>query len=190
VRGAWWTLFLASLPVAAAAWLLAGLLVLNAVSPARWPFIASFEVRNATAEDLRLTPVGLWSPRDKAVLRQYALAVPAIPAFRSVDIPVAAGETVTIRFDVDDIQLSELVWRRADGSLRVQVVDPEAGASCCDLPRQGLFVLGSVEGLPRPDPRAEQAMAEYPSMWLFLAPLPLVLLPRWLWRLGPGAARA
>jgi len=113
-------------------------------------------VRNTTTEPLWVTPIARLHS-ETLVPPMFSGPVPLIPAEQTTDLPVAPGESLPVHYDWDDCNLEQLLLRRADGGLRAQLLDPDAGGGCCYPARSDAYVVGDVEALPLPEPRALDA---------------------------------
>jgi hypothetical protein len=114
---------------------------------------ASFTVRNDLAEPALVTPlagVRLESGEHRwKVLPRLALPFLAAPAYPRARIPVAPGETLTLRANFDDGSLAVLAVETASAPDRAMLVDREAAAGgCCYPPRNRALVLNRDAVVP------------------------------------------
>ena len=96
---------------------LACLFAFSMVNPMALAFLTSFEVVNSTHEDLVITPIGARGPDG----RRGALPISSssqlyVMSSQSGEFPLPAGSTLLLTYDWDDVQFSEIVCRRPDGS--------------------------------------------------------------------------
>lgn len=80
-------------------------------------FLTSFEVVNSTHEDLVITPIGARGPDGRRgtlpISRSSQLNV---MSSQRGEFSLPAGSTLSLTYDWDDVQFSEIVCRRHDGS--------------------------------------------------------------------------
>src|SRR5690348_3526721 len=101
------------------------LLLFNAVNPMQLMFVTGFTVQNRTGGTLSVTPIGTVGPDGhRRPLPLMRWQIPAVPASRNGRLPVQSGKTITLYYDWDDINFSELVIEAEDGELRQLVVNP------------------------------------------------------------------
>lgn len=164
------------------------LFLLNVVNPMQMVFVTAFTVENRTAATIYVTPVGTVGP--DGWRRPLPLAVwqaPWVPASQRGRIPIGSGETITLYYDWDDINFSELVVETEGGTLRQLIVNPNPTANQYTIPRVTDFVIDDVAQLGPVDLRVQEAYdaAQRPiPFWLILtstaAPaVTFVLLRRW-----------
>ena len=119
---------------------LPALFLLNASNP----FITGFTVENRTAATVYVTPVGtgeLDSRRHPLPLVVWK--APSMPSSQQGQFVVRSGETITLYYDWDDINLSELVVESEDGTLRQLAINARPPANP-ELVIDDLDRLGSV----------------------------------------------
>ena len=107
---------------------------------------ASFTVRNDLPEPALVTPlagVRFASGEHRwKVLPRLALPFLAAPAYPRARIPVAPGETITLRANFDDASLAVLAVETASAPDRAMLVDRAAAAGgCCYPPRNRAIVV-------------------------------------------------
>ncbi|WP_435011514.1 hypothetical protein P12x_002827 [Tundrisphaera lichenicola] len=151
------------------AWLLRVLLVINVpflmisvLIPAgmafSMAFVVDFAVENRTAEPIVVTPVGTVGQDGS----RYALPVksrfaPFLPAKQAGGFRLASGECITIRYDMDDINFSE-IFVEATGGRRFQLVtDRTPTENQYHGPRQRRFTIDDLSRLEEARPEVEQA---------------------------------
>jgi hypothetical protein len=119
-------------------------------NPMGWSFQTSFVVENAGKEPIRVTPVGVGeSSGARHPLPRSYVAVPTVHAAKAGDIEIAPGEAVTIHYDWDDINFSELAVTDASGAWRQITVLPNASsAPCCRQPAVTHIAVPPVAELP------------------------------------------
>lgn len=89
----------------------------SVVNPMGMAFLTSFDVVNSTHEDLVITPIGARGPEG----RRGTLPISSSSRFYLMssqrgEFPLPAGSTLSLTYDWDDVQFSEIVCRRPDGS--------------------------------------------------------------------------
>lgn len=171
------------------------LVLFNAVNPMQLAFITGFTVENRTAATIHVTPIGTVGPAgDRHPLPLAVWKAPWVPASRLGRFPVRSGETITLYYDWDDINFSELVVEADEGEPRQLVVNPEPTANQYTVPRVTDFVIDDVGRLGAVDPRVREAhaAAQQPVRWwpILLATgapaVTFVVLRRWYRRLTAG----
>ena len=115
-------------------------------------FSGSFSVRNELSETALVTPLaGVRYANGEhrwKVLPRLAPFV-AVPAYPRARIPVAPGETVTLRVNFDDASLAVLAVETASAPNRAMLVDREAAAgACCFPPRNPVVALTNESVVP------------------------------------------
>lgn len=152
--------------------------VFNALNPMQRAFVTSIHVTNATDEPLRVTPIG--ASGRQAVRSSLPIYVSASPAWRSNQrggFAVAPGDTITLQYDWDDINLAEIVVQRTDGSIAQLVADPAPQQNRYRQPNPNRFTISDFSALHPvpPDIRtgfdaAQRSFSMEPWLVLFLLP--------------------
>jgi hypothetical protein len=133
----------------------------NAVNPMQLAFITDFTVENRTAKTIFVTPIGTVGPQgDRHSLPLTRWKAPWYPASQHADIPISAGEKVTLFYDSDDINFSELVVATEDGTVRQLVVNPAPTARQYVIPDVTDFVIDDVNRLDAVGPTVQAACHE------------------------------
>jgi hypothetical protein len=84
------------------------------------PFLTSFEVVNSTHEDLVITPIGARGPEGRrGTLPISSSSRLYVMGSQRGKFPLPAGSALSLAYDWDDVQFSEIVCRRRDGSYLV-----------------------------------------------------------------------
>jgi len=124
--------------------LLPGLLLLNSVNPMLHVFLVDFTVESRLDEEVRITPVGAIGSGERRPLPQYVYVGEdcAFPSLGGPSRPVAPGESITITYDWDDIQFSEILVTAEDWE-RMLVVDPIPSKRMFSPPARTHFVIRS-----------------------------------------------
>lgn len=142
-------------------------------------FIAGFVIQNDTDQPLDVTPVGTVGPQGRrSPLPVQCCRFPTFPAWQRGGFRLAPGESISILYDMDDINFSEIVVREADGISRQLVVNPNPTTNQYHAPSQRRFVIRDLTSLgPVPGPvLAASNVARLPTNgpWIMLG---LILLP-------------
>ena len=120
----------------------------SAVNPMGVTFLTSFEVVNSTAENLIITPIGARGKEGtRGTLPISRSSRLYILSSQRRDFSLPAGSTLSLTYDWDDVQFSEILCRRADGS---HVVLPTG--------------LHPTEGQYRPPPTLRFEIADLASL--------------------------
>jgi len=151
------------------------------LNPMTTAFVTDIHVTNGLQEPITVTPVGtVGAEGRRAPLPVYCSRFPAIPSRRAGGFAVEPGQTRTILYDWDDINLSEIVIGLADGTSRQLPVDPEPTKNQHRQPTTNRFVIDSMtelEVVPA-NVALAAAQAQQPGRtWLILLPLLLPWLP-------------
>ena len=142
-------------------------------------FLADVVVENASSELLRVTPIG--TVDKEGTRRQLPIydKDDRIPAWQTANLRLRPGESITITYDWDDINFSEIAVRRPTGEYRMMVVNPTPTEGCCAPPATDRLRVPPFSDLVAIDPRV-QAAAERGSanrvFWLVLVGGPTSLL--------------
>jgi len=124
-------------------------------------FVADLTVENRTAETVWITPIGAVGDEGVRVPLPIMLArIPlALPAFQHGDFRLLPGEVVTISYDFDDVNFSEVVIRDAQGRWTQVVADPHPTANRYHAPLQKPFVLSDFSQRHEPTKETREAVA-------------------------------
>ncbi|MGI5817834.1 MAG: hypothetical protein ACOX9R_07020 [Armatimonadota bacterium] len=130
-------------------------------------WVVEFSLSSAASEPVEVTPIGRWDvtglvgalpqpPESRYALRR--------PAGDPGTVALAPGETVTIRFDYDDISFTHLLVRTPDGRVLLQPVTHETQRrlrntytvrpldELSEAPRELLSILGGAKVEYTPEP--------------------------------------
>lgn len=123
----------------------------DAVNPMLLGFLVETTVNNSSGSDVQLTPVGIWEDgRSWGILPQYlGMDPPAIHQLPWLDrrLSVAAGQSVTIVYDWDDINIAGFVLETEGGPTRFLEVNPDAHVGCCAPPRRE-YTIPALTSIP------------------------------------------
>ncbi|GMU24605.1 MAG: hypothetical protein AMXMBFR13_46790 [Phycisphaerae bacterium] len=163
-------------------------------------FITDFTVENRTGQTITVTPVGTAGEQGwKRPLPTVMLPFPALATLRAGGYPLENGQSVRIRYDMDDINFSEIVVEDAQGRQFQLITDPNPTQNQYHPPRQREFTISDLTQLDPVEPRVAQAAkaAQGPQSGailldlLMLAPWPAYyLICRWQRKMGSGKSPA
>jgi hypothetical protein len=171
LRHAVYALYLVTLPFSCF-----GLLgACNSANPMLHLFLVDFEVENRSGEEITVTPLGVAGPAgSRFPLPIYTQARLAFPAVRTGGFRLAPGEVLRVRFDWDDINLSELVVSARDGTTRVLIADPAPESNQYHPPLRDRFVVPPLSTLRAPSPELLRVAAA--ARYDFTTPLMPVMV--------------
>lgn len=134
-------------------------------------FVADFTVvnqtgENGTGETIRITPVGtVGKLGDRSPLPIYRWTLPQIPAVMRGGFTLSPGDAITLMYDMDDINFSEIVVETATGPPRQLIVDPRPTEHQYHRPSRDQFVIDDLAALdPVPPPVLAAARRAQKSM--------------------------
>jgi hypothetical protein len=111
-------------------------------------FVVEFVIHNSADRPVEVTPVGTAGQQGKRrALPVMIWRFPAFPATQRGGFRLAPGESVSILYDWDDINFSEIVVRDADGVFRQLVVNPNPTTNQYHPPDQRRFVIDDAAAL-------------------------------------------
>jgi len=162
--------------------------LLDPVNPMRQAFIIEFTVENRSESNVYVTPIGTVGPEGHRRPLPMELGKAAwAPASQRGRFPVRRGETITLYYDWDDINFSELVVETENGELRQLVVNPEPTLNQYIVPKVTDFVIDDLSRLEAVDHdvREAHAAAQQPaSRWpigVWTGVPALTFLALWWW---------
>lgn len=137
-------------------------------------FVVPLTIRNDTHQLIFVTPIGTTETRQlKTGLPIVLTAYVPIPAGRMGAFPLPPGESVTVKYDMDDVNFSEIVVEGPDGVWRQLVTDPNPPVGYCYPPSEDLYSIDDLSGLEPVPPAvqfaADQAIQARHGTWAFLA---------------------
>lgn len=93
------------------------LVACSVVNPMAMGFLTSFEVVNSTKEDLVVTPIGSRGPEGRRGTLPIASSSGLyIMSSQRSEFVLSASSTLRLTYDWDDVQFTEILFRRPDGS--------------------------------------------------------------------------
>jgi hypothetical protein len=126
--------------------------------PMGMAFVTGFTVENRTGEIVSITPVGTLDEEGKRgplPVKLYA-GVP-LPAWNSGARRLADGESITIYYDWDDINFSEILVENAQGQQRQFIIDPNPTSDQFHMPSKSHFVIDDFPNLQVASPAVQTA---------------------------------
>lgn len=115
----------------------------------------SFSVRNATAETIEFTPVAAWHPDWRRAPVPLVISDNILlPAWQYGRFALGPGESITLRYDWDNCQLSEIVVYAGAGRPRVLTTRAELGGLPVVAEVNGAYQVSNVDELPEVRPPA------------------------------------
>jgi len=165
-------------PLAFSGMLLFGLLTTTA-------FVGDITIENRSAEEIAVTPLGAIRGSEQPDAR-YGLPIVVaelfpFPSARNGDYRLAPGESVTILYDWDDIQFTDVVVENTRGDAFQLVVGSLAQGLAYTRPDQDCYVIEDLSRLPPASATAREAAAKAkPSGIGVVLILAAVLVVPWL----------
>lgn len=101
-------------------WAVTLVFLLNSCNPFARMFLQEYSIRNATDQELLVTPLASLDTApsdstDRSLLPLYATRVLLIPAIRRSRFAVGPGETLSLTYDADGLRPTEVVVETPDG---------------------------------------------------------------------------
>ena len=171
------------------------LFLVNTVNPMQLAFITSFSVENQSGEPIVFTPVGTYGREGKkSLLPLFTSEDPAIPSLKDRAFGLGPGQSATILYDWDDINLSEIAVRTRDGRYYQLAVDPRPTERQYHEPEKDRFAIPPIGNLDRIEPEVLAAVrgpTQLQRMYFMialgiLAPVALACL-LYIWKKGKRA---
>lgn len=138
--------------------------LLNLANPMLLAFITPVTVENRLQEEIRITPIGVYGKEGRrAVLPQYAAwdSVPVVFPCHGRNLRIPPGGAITIHYDWDDINFSEILVRTAQWE-KVLIVDLNPTSNRYHPPEQTVFVVDDVEKL---QPASDNVLSAAGAFW-------------------------
>ena len=168
---------------------LSGLLTVAILAP--FAFMVSFTIENQTNEPLLVTPIGTVGKSGGRHLLPVLMANSVnFPAKQSSRFRLAPGESVSISYDMDDINFSEIVVENEHSEARQMVTDPSPTQRQYHGPAQQSFAIDDWNKLaplsdavrlvslePRPYQLGCRFLVLIVSPWILLALLKVISSP-------------
>lgn len=125
---------------------------LRAVNPMQMAFLADFEIINDSGRDVRVTPIGMWQGSGRySSLPRYRDSYPPVLPCQSHVVPVAAGRSVRITYDWDDINFRHILVRTSSGGVFMLDTDNKGTLGSCyaaEKERYRIPPLGDLRRAP------------------------------------------
>ncbi|MBL7214131.1 MAG: hypothetical protein ISS71_00470 [Phycisphaerae bacterium] len=160
------------------------LLLLNSVNPMQWAFLTRFKVENRSGQDIRITPIGTRGDEGrKGRLPVYMIPLPALPSFRSGHYHLKNDQSITIWYDWDDVNFSEIAVRAKDGSYYEFIVDPNPLQNQYHPPTSKYFVIPNLKTLSIARPQIVDVVERPDRMGIYYVVLLAGIIIFWkFWR--------
>jgi hypothetical protein len=161
------------------------LMIINSINPMQVSFLTEFIVENRTGQDIEFTPIGTFGKDgNKSHLPVYKSLNRASIASKIGGYHLGPGESKTIVYDWDDINLSEIAIRTKDGRFYQLVVDSNPTDRQYHPPETNRFVITPVAELEDIAPNVFKATNSRRGIWHYpMVKLLSIALPFILWRL-------
>lgn len=144
-------------------------------------FTASFTIENRTDAVLVATPVGAAGPEgDRLPLPVVLSEWLPLPAFRAGDYRLLPKKSVTIYYDMDDINLSEILVETERGRALELVTDPKPTANQYHGPLQSRYIIDDLSQLEPASLPIQVAAHAAGSQWAVAGVMYSLLLGPWL----------
>lgn len=144
-------------------------------------FIADFTIENRTAQTISVTPVGTVGREGaKSPLPTVMFKSPPLSALRAGGFRLAPGKSVTVLYDWDDINFSEIVVEDGQGQQYQLVVNPMPTTNQYHAPRQRQFVIDDLTRLAQVDPDVSAAARRAQGYQSGAIYMNLLLIGPWL----------
>lgn len=142
-------------------------------------FVTDFTVENHTGGNIAVTPVGtIGKEGRKAPLPVKMLLV--LPAIHAGGFRLGPGEAITIRYDMDDINFSEIVVDDDKGQHLQLITDPNPTTKQYHRPLQRLYVIDDLAQLNVVTPAVARAAQASHGQWSLAAWEMSILFGPWL----------
>jgi hypothetical protein len=128
---------------------LLGFVLALGFNPMRLAFLVSFEVKNASNEDVTIMPIGTLEGSEKySPLPRYRNSYPpAISLDTRTPVAIPGGETVTITYDYDDINFRHILVRDAQGTMYTLNTDKRGNRHSCYGPQKSCYSIPPLKNL-------------------------------------------
>jgi hypothetical protein len=111
-------------------------------------FITAFTVSNESGETIEVTPIGTYGKEGKRLLLPvYGSEFPAFRTLKRRHFRIEDGQSVRILYDWDDINLSEIAVRAAEGKYYQLAVDESPTENQYHAPVTDRFIIPPVREL-------------------------------------------
>ena len=120
--------------------------------------VADFTIENRSGETLWVTPIGSVGPEGhRQQLPVVMSGFFSFPSFSPARYRLDPGESVTVKYDMDDINFSEIAVEDNEGQLFELVTNPNPTINRYHGPLQDVYVIGSLEKLSEATPKIRVA---------------------------------
>lgn len=129
--------------------LLAILLVVDAVNPLSVMFLHSFSIENQTDKEIIVSPIGAVGSEGV----RHPLPISSSKRFHVISVkngnfPIPAKTAREFTYDWDDIQFSEILTRRKNGDWKVMKTGLHPTRRQYRMPEKTLFEISDLDELP------------------------------------------
>jgi hypothetical protein len=158
------------------------LFVFNMYNPMQTAFITDFKIENRSGEAIEITPIGTWGEKgDKSRLPLFKTAVPAVETFKTRHFYIKDNDTISFKYDWDDINFSEIAVRLKDGKYYQLVIDPTPTENQYHAPKTNIFRIPAISELSDIDPRVLEAVNKPENRTPSVLTVFSIVLPFLLW---------
>lgn len=144
-------------------------------------FVTDFTVENQTGGSIVVTPVGTVGEEGRK--RFLPVVIPVflpLPALKAGGFRLAPDEAVTIHYDMDDINFSEIVVEDEQGRRFQLVTDPNPTTNQYHGPLQRRYIIDDLSRLDAVSPDVATAANTAHRQWARAAIFLFLLLGPWL----------
>lgn len=144
-------------------------------------FITSFTIHNKTDTSIYVTPVGTFGAEGrKAPLPVMQYKFLPLHAFQAGHFRLAPGDSITVSYDMDDINFSEIVVEDNHGSLYQLVTDPKPTENQYHGPLQRDYVIDDLSKLDPVKTDTQAAARSALGRWKLALYMYILLFGPWL----------
>ena len=143
-------------------------------------FVTDFTIENRTNTTIFVTPVGTSRAGHRAPLPVIALAFPPLPAIQGGGYRLAPGASVTVHYDMDDINFSEIVVDTEAGPTLQLVTDPNPTTNQYHGPLQRRYVISNLALLEPAPLLVQEAARAADHQWVLACVQTSFLFGPWL----------
>lgn len=131
--------------------LAAGLAILTYFNPMRLAFMATFEVRNDTARDFQMVPIGMREgDGDYGPLPMYDSTELPLRRRDNIRFTVSASGVIVVNYDCDDINFRHLLLKDKNGRQWIMDTDKRGAHHSCYGPQQSQYIIRDDQIVPAP----------------------------------------
>jgi len=143
-------------------------------------FMVEFSIENKTSETLMVTPIGAVGKEGQRQLLPVSMASSInFPVKQASRFRLAAGQTMVIPYDWDDINFSEIVVENEQGEARQLVTDPTPTQNQYHGPAQRSFAINDWNKL-EPLSDAVKMVPLEPRPYQLVCRFLMFIIPPWI----------